>query len=311
MKRLIVFLATVFLLPGCSTTTSDKPENNQAIAADALPDLVVAVGRTEPEQDIIALSSPVGGIVREVYFKEVDQVAAGATLLQLDDDLEQRTLDEIATQIQSQRSQIAVEKTMFAEAQLNLQNKGKLLQASEKLLERGAETKQAFDDLQTEVKVLEVAVQRATYAHQLAESKLKELQARQRTALAEANKRKFISPFSGTLLNVDVNKGEAISQYQTYAEFAPAGELIVRAEVDELFSDRVRKGQLVDIVNRGSDEIIATGEVMTVSPYLQLKSIFSEKADEQEDRRVREVRIALSGQRKLTINAKVECRIKL
>jgi hypothetical protein len=48
-----------------------------------------------------------------------------------------------------------------------------------------------------------------------------------------------------------------------------------------------------------------------LSPYLKKKSLFSEKSDDQEDRRVREIKIALINDSGLLINSKVECVIKL
>lgn len=110
---------------------------------------------------------------------------------------------------------------------------------------------------------------------------------------------------------MQVTQGAALSQYATYAEFAPAGALIIRSEVDELFSQKLKVGQQVEIRYAGSQEVIATGEIKMLSPYLKKKSLFSEKANDQEDRRVREVRISIKGNSGLIINSKVECVIKL
>lgn len=110
---------------------------------------------------------------------------------------------------------------------------------------------------------------------------------------------------------MQVTQGAALNQYATYAEFAPEGALIVRAEVDELFSQKLKVGQQVDIHYAGSQEVIAKGDIKMLSPYLKKKSLFSEKANDQEDRRVREVRISIKDNTDLVINSKVECVIKL
>jgi multidrug resistance efflux pump len=104
-----------------------------------------------------------------------------------------------------------------------------------------------------------------------------------------------------------VNPGEAISQLTDYAEFAPQGNKIVRAEVDESFASRLSEGQLVDIRFTGTDKVVAKGKIVILSPYLKKKSLFSVKASDQEDRMVREVKIALEGETDLIINEKVEC----
>mgnify|MGYP001070909785 CR=1 FL=1 len=61
----------------------------------------------------------------------------------------------------------------------------------------------------------------------------------------------------------------------------------------------------------GSDSVVAMGKVIFLSPYLKKKSLFSQKANEQEDRLVREVRIKLEGDNGLIMNSKVESVIKL
>jgi hypothetical protein len=108
-----------------------------------------------------------------------------------------------------------------------------------------------------------------------------------------------------------VEKGSAVNQFEKYAEFAPSGPMTVRTEVDELFAGRLSKGLDADIRFIGSDSVVAKGKVIFVSPYLKKKSLFSQKANEQEDRLVREVRIGLEGDNRLTLNSKVESVIKL
>ncbi len=213
--------------------------------------------------------------------------------------------------MQSQRSQIEVEQLQLKEAQLNFDNKNLLLSKTKRLIDSGAEAQQVYDDLVTETKVLEVSVQKAKAAVQLSVNKLNELNAQLKSAEIEAQKKLFKSPYTGVLLDMQLAKGEAVTQYATFAEFAPGGNLIVRAEVDELFSEKVKAGQKVDVVYTGNDNVVATGEIKMVSPYLKKKSLFSESTSDQEDRRVREVRIMLSNPGNLIINAKVECKIKL
>ena len=87
--------------------------------------------------------------------------------------------------------------------------------------------------------------------------------------------------------------------------------MTVRTEVDELFAGRLRQGLDADIRFVGSDSVAARGKVIFLSPYLKKKSLFSQKANDQEDRLVREVRIKLEGENGLILNSKVESVIKL
>ncbi len=86
--------------------------------------------------------------------------------------------------------------------------------------------------------------------------------------------------------------------------------MIVRAEVDELFASKLALGQQADITAVGNDKLITKGNLISISPFLKKKSMFSEKTDDQEDRRVREIKIAIEQAENLIINSKVECNIK-
>ncbi|MGD1841135.1 MAG: HlyD family secretion protein [Thermonemataceae bacterium] len=314
MRNSLCSLVVIAVLSTCQK--SDQAEANKRVSSLKAPsevkvDVIIATGRVVPERDIIEVSTPTGGVVKAVMKKEGDQVSQNDILVLLEDDIARNKLKEIQTQIQSQQSQIAIERVQLREVQINLLHKNSLLTKTKRLLEKGAETQQVYDDLLTEVSILEITLQKAKVKIQAAVSKVNELKALLNTAQAEVKERQLLSPSDGLILNMLVNKGEAINQYATYAAFAPKGSLIVRAEVDELFSARVKKGQKVEIVNTGSDQVIASGEITLVAPYLKKKSLFSEKSDEQEDRRVREVKIALDSEKGLIINAKVECKIKL
>jgi hypothetical protein len=85
----------------------------------------------------------------------------------------------------------------------------------------------------------------------------------------------------------------------------------VRAEIDELFAGRVSEGLAAEVRFIGIETSVAKGTVTFVSPYLKKKSLFSEKAGDQEDRLVREIRIVLDEGSGLLVNSEVECIIKL
>jgi hypothetical protein len=73
----------------------------------------------------------------------------------------------------------------------------------------------------------------------------------------------------------------------------------------------VRNGISVSIAKQGTRELLSTGKIVYCSPYLSKKSIFSDKADNLEDRRVREVRVIVDKPGSVLIGSRVECIIKL
>jgi multidrug resistance efflux pump len=217
----------------------------------------------------------------------------------------------VRTQISTQQAEVTVEEAGIRESEARLGNKRRQLAEAKTLLDKGAETRDAYHDLETEVRALEGKLEQGRASVTAAQRRIGELQQELRLSETEAAQKKIRAPYNGTVLDMQVAKGESISQYATYAEFAPEGRTIVRAEVDELYSDKVRPGQPVNVRYTGTAQTLARGEVLSVGAYLKKKSLFSVKADDQEDRRVREVRIALPDSAKLTINTKVECIIKI
>jgi multidrug resistance efflux pump len=272
---------------------------------------VVGVGKVEPEKEIISLAAASGGIVKEIYRNDGDSIKEDEPLVRLDDDLELIRVSQLRSQYNSQKSQEDIDELNLRESEARLANKKKLLESVRVLALKGAETKQNLDDLETEVTTLSLTVEKDRSMVKLSASRLMELAAQVRYAEAEAANKILRSPYDGVLLEMQIEKGSAVNQFEKFAEVAPAGPTIVRTEVDELFAGRLSKGLDADIRFVGSDSVVAKGKVIFLSTYLKKKSLFSGESNEQEDRLVREVRIKLEGETGLILNSKVESVIKL
>jgi multidrug resistance efflux pump len=272
---------------------------------------VVGIGKVEPEKEIISLASATGGVVKDIYRYDGDSIKKDEPLVRLDDELELIRVSQLRSQYNTQKWQHDIDQLNLRESEARLANKKKLLESVRVLALKGAETKQTLDDLETEVTTLSLAVEKDSASVRLSGSRLKELAEQVRYAEAEASKKTLRSPYSGLLLEMHIEKGTAVTQFEKYAEVAPSGPMTVKTEVDELFAGRLSNGLDADIRFVGSDSVVAKGKVIFLSPYLKKKSLFSQKANDQEDRLVREVRIRLEGENGLILNSKVESVIKL
>jgi multidrug resistance efflux pump len=307
------------LIPMIITACSGNNENKEKPAAvsysvnssEAKVSEVVGVGKVEPEQEIISLAAATGGVIKDIYRNDGDSIRKDEPLVRLDDELELIRVSQLKSQYNTQKSQQDIDELNLKESSARLANKKKLLESVRVLESKGAETKQNLDDLETEVTTLSLGVTKDSASVKLSASRLRELAEQVRYAEAEASKKILRSPYNGLLLEIHVKKGGAVNQFENYAEVAPSGPMTVRTEVDELFAGRLREGLDADIRFIGSDSVVAKGKVIFVSPYLKKKSLFSQKANEQEDRLVREVRIKLEGDNGLILNSKVESVIKL
>lgn len=307
-------MGLVLSITGCG---DNKEKDNQVITETSanryLIDIkeVVGTGKVEPENEIISLASATGGIVREIYFGNGDSIRKGEPLVRLDDEPELIKVSQLKSQYNSISSQVEIDKLTLDESTVKLSNSKKLLESVRRLESKGAEARQVLDDLETEVTTLSLAVEKNRATVKLTESRLREVYEQLRYAEAEASKKILRSPYDGILLEMHIRKGEAVNQYEKYAEIAPPGPLTVKAEVDELFAERIKTGIDAEIRYIGSDSVLATGKVVFVSPYLKKKSLFTQKANDQEDRLVREIKIKLEQGSKIILNSKVETIVKL
>ncbi len=315
MNKKIFLVLIPFILAGCGggNENKEKPFTDPVTVNSSIVGVseVVGVGKVEPESEIISLAAASGGVVKEIYRSDGDSIKKDEPLARLDDDLELIRVSQLKSQYNSQKSQEEIDKLNLLESEARLSNKEKLLESVRALAFKGAETKQTLDDLETEVTTLSLNVEKDRASVKLSASRLRELAEQVRYAEAEADRKILRSPYDGVLLELQIEKGSAVNQYESYAEIAPSGPMTVRTEVDELFAGRLSNGLEADIRFVGSDSVVARGKVIFLSPYLKKKSLFSQKANEQEDRLVREVRIKLEGDNELILNSKVESVIKL
>lgn len=312
-KIYLVIIPLIIMACGGSKENKEKSGTISHSVNSAIVEVseVVGVGKVEPEKEIISLAAATGGVVKEIYRSDGDSIKKDEPLVRLDDELELIRVSQLRSQYNTQKAQREIDELNLKESEARFANKKRLLESVRVLSLKGAETKQTLDDLETEVSTLSINVEKYHASIKLSASKLMELAEEVRYAEAEALKKILRSPYEGLMLEMLIEKGSSVNQFEKYAEVAPSGPMTVRTEVDELFAGRLRLGLDADIRFVGSDSVIAKGKVIFLSPYLKKKSLFSQKANEQEDRLVREVRIILDGENGLILNSKVESVIKL
>ncbi len=310
MNKFILLTALV-IFAGCSNKSQTSSQENEMSDSEreAVQNIkeVIAMGKIEPEGTIIKLAAPSGGIVKEIYRYEGGTLKKGEPIALLENDLEKIRTDQLRKQVEAQEIQTAIEKLALSETESRLKNKAALLESSERLAAGGSEPLQNIKDLQTEVETLNLAAERQRMSVRLSMARYDELQKQLGYAMAEADNKLLRAPSDGILLSLPVRPGMAVAQYSEYAVMAPAGRTIVRAEVDELFADRMKEGQKVILRYPGTGRVIAEGEVFYLSPFLSSKSLFTGQTGEQEDRLVREIKIQIAGKPQVILNTKVEC----
>ncbi len=311
----LVFVAAAWIFGGCGKDDKNAGSESGIDSTQIFsPDQAVEVtgtGKVEPESGIISLAAATSGVIVKQFHFRGDSVKKGEPIFQLDQDLEQSRYEQTASQLPAQQSQIDIAREQVRQAEITLNYNQEQLRIAENLLRKGAETQQNVDDLAQTLKKSNIDLINKKLEVKQAQQRYIEIQKQGQVGKKEQGQKLLMAPEDGLLLDVFPTVGSAVKQYDTYADFAGKGPVVVRAEIDELFANRVKVGQKAAIRLVGNTKTLASGTVQFVSPYLKKKSLFQEQASDLEDRRVREIRVSISENEGLLLNAKVECIITL
>lgn len=311
MKHYLLLLLPLSTLFSCnSKSESEKSLNGKVNEAISL-NRIVGIGKIIPEKDIIQLSSPVNGVVREICKMENDTVGVGTVILKLDHDLEDAKLVQLNNEVTTKSEQIEVDKANVDEAEAKYSNAKSELQHLQNLFAKGAETQQKLDNATFNLKSLYSNLKRLNASVAVSKSKLEETKATLNTAQIERDQKIIRSPIAGRILELTVLIGGSVSMQQSFGQISPKGKTIAICEIDESNADKIIVGQKGWIRNVGSLDTLSTGTICFASSFLKKKSLFTDQSGEKEDRRVRTIKMILYNPEKLLLNARVECVIDI
>jgi HlyD family secretion protein len=309
MIHKITLIGVTLLLFACG---SDKKANEQLNKIDSVTiKQVVGIANIEPLKRILTITPEASGVIRKINVEINQQVKKGDVLFVLDNETETAQLHQAESKLATQISVIEKNKAAVATAETNLANSKTNLARSKNLFASNAITQKQMEDeqLNFETKTLQFESSKADLNQ--AQKRLAELKSDVEYYQTILNKKTIKAPLNGTILSVDTKLGVNVSTATALADFAPEGPVMAITEIDELFADEVKPDQKAFIRAQGDTVILATGKVILAAPYLRKKSLFSDKADNLEDRRVREVRVELDSTATLLIGSRVECIIEL
>jgi multidrug resistance efflux pump len=270
---------------------------------------VLGIAIIEPSERITKLASQQGGIVREIKIKVGETVKAGQPILVLDNAIEQAQLRQADSKIATQNDAVEAARENRRLLQVKLTKAQADLVRNQSLLQGNALTQKEVDDSKYQVADLEQQIKAQDAVIKQQQTRLGEIRADIGYYQTVNDQKVVRAPAGGTILSLDVQIGAFLDSKGSIGDFAPAGPVIALTEIDELYADRIKVGQKAILRPQGGKETIATGTVVLTSPYLRKKSLFSDKAEDLEDRRVREVRVQIDQPDKVLFGARVECLI--
>lgn len=222
-----------------------------------------AAGIVEASRENTSVGVPVSGLVTTVHAQVWDHVGAGAPLLQLDD-------RELRAQLVAREAEIPV-------ADAEIRRLRTRLARVEKLSASGASPGADLDTLRDDLVVAEAKLAASRAAVEQTRLLLERLTVR--------------APIDGTILQVNVRAGEAIT---TGAAKAPIvlgdiSRVQVRADIDEQLAPRVReKAAAVGYLKGDASEAIPL-EFVRIEPFIVPKISLTGGSTERVDTRVLQV----------------------
>ena len=311
MKNFIYTLISLVFLVQCATKKENEKPQITAKQVNTETNKVVGVCNIEPVGKILPITSEVNGIIINIAVEANSEVKRGQTLMTLDYRIEESQLAQARSKLATQQAIIRSAQASVASLQVKLENNKSNYERNQNLFNGGAATQQVLDDSKFQYEQIQKDIQASQAIIAQQESRLNELQADINYYQTLLERKTIKALTDGKVLSIDTKIGTAISNTNVLGDFAPAGNLMAITEIDELFADKIIIGQSAFIRPQGSTEVIGKGKVIFTSPYLKKKSLFSDKAENLEDRRVREVRVELEKNEKLLIGSRLECVIEL
>ena len=291
-------IAYVALNPGKVLPTSINSPAANGSSDDSKKDKAVAIAYVDVEQGITPLYPVRAGRITEVYVKEGDDVEKDQALVKVDDSLAQEQLAEAELALegakvrkkqaekmaaqqkdaeQAQQKKVAIREAEVKEAEAHLAKAKRYYQerlgGSVEDVRIAEETvkkaKAAVEAEQAELRRIEHLD--VTIAVEAAEVEIKAKERQIKKAKLDLTNYVLRSPGKGKILRTFVNVGEALGSnpQRPAMEFAPAGERIVRAEIEQEFAGRVRAGMKAKIYDYdASNEHVWEGEVARLSDWI-------------------------------------------
>jgi HlyD family secretion protein len=311
MKKGFYALLLFLICISCNNADKKKEAAAEKAKLEIAKSRVVGVGMIVPEKDIVQLSSPVNGIVKKIFKNENDSVSIGTPVLELDHQLEDAKVNQLTSEVVTQAAQINGDEASVGEYQAKYDNAVSELQRMKRLLAKGAETQQAVDDANTNLKSFQSNLKRLQSGADVSKSRLNETKAALHVAQIERDQKIILSPVNGKIMELTVLIGGSVNTQQSFAQISPDGKTIAVCEIDEMYAEKIAVGQKGWIRNVGSIDTLSTGTVYFTFSFLKKKSLFTDQSGEKEDRRVRTIKMLLAQPEKLLLNARVECVIDI
>lgn len=253
-----VLLGAYYFYGSSGNGNANEPLKTAKVKKADLKLEVVATGTVTPDVEVV-VKSKAGGEITSFPFNEGDRITKGETIVRLDPKTEE-------TRTKQAEASVLISKAKLDKAGVSLRDAEIKLKRARELFSDGIISRQELDDAEitleksrTDLKLAEAEVLQASEAFKEAKERLDDTQIR--------------APFTGTILNKDVDVGHVISSTLSSASegtplfsMANLDNIYMNAQVDEVDISKISVGQTAAVAVDSLPGRAFTGRVERIAP---------------------------------------------
>lgn len=307
----ICICSVLMIFSACDSKKENKTATSNTNDIIQQVDTVIAIGKVTAANGTVIIAANNAAIVKKIFVTEGDTINEGDLLIKLSDNTGNIDLEIAKAKLQSIHAQNTINLKDLEREQVQLSYLEEKFKTSKALFDKKAETKENYLNDESNFRQQQQKVASIKQLTQVNKSQALEQQLSIDKTNITNNDFEIRAAKQGVISNLNVKIGQNISPNDNLGEIIDTENIIIEAEVDELFADKISVNQEVTFININTKQIIGKGTVVYTSPTLMNKSILFETANEADDRRVLRIKIKPDSNKPLLINAKLECQIKI
>ena len=336
MLRIVIPAAGVAIVVAMGLAIDSRSRAPAEVSqADPAKYRIFAPGRVEGVTPEIELRPQTGGRVVAIAVSEGEFVQPGAVLMRLDDQVQRHEVALAASELERAKAQFerlengaraeerAEAEALYRARLADMERARKKWNRIVKLRQANAVTQHELDEQQALVESLSSQAQAAQARLELvqaparrdelriARASVAAAKARWELARAQLKKTVLVAPSRGPVLQIHPQVGELAGPEDLFPSIilADTSGLRVRAFVEELDAPRVRRGMNAQVQADGLPNHPFEGHVQRISPRMGAKRLWSDRAREKLDTKIREVWIELDQSDGLVVGLRVDVTI--
>lgn len=198
---------------------------------------VSANGKIQPEVEV-KISSDVSGQIVDLFVKEGDVVTKGFVVAKINPEIYQAAMDQLMASVNTSKANLENSRARLSQTKSNFVNIEANFNRQKKLFDQGAIAQSEYDNAKAQYESGKAEITAAEQSVNAADFNVKNAEAALKQGVENLNKTTIISPVSGMVRKLNVEKGERVVGTTQMAGtemmiIASSNEMEVNVEVNE------------------------------------------------------------------------------